>query len=191
MNPPEFVSRTPCPVHAMEDDAPDSGGMWSGLMQGRDGTPRSPASCVRSAPRSNRCGTTAPRRPEPSAGRSTTDLLPPRLQELIRLIGLPATMRFVERFGGSRIYIPAHPAEDHPFVAVIGFENLRTLSAEYGIDGIGLRFELPTGRRALNAARNERIRAEFDAGKSIRALAAEHRLVERQISRIVAEASHG
>ncbi|KLN57653.1 Mor transcription activator family protein [Variovorax paradoxus] len=115
------------------------------------------------------------------------ELLPPRLQEFVRLIGLSATMLLVERFGGLRIYIPASPTQDHPFAELIGFEKLCALSAEYGIDGTGLRFELPRALRALNAVRNARIRSDFVDGKSVRTLAAEHRLTERHVTRIVAD----
>lgn len=115
------------------------------------------------------------------------DLLPPRLEEFVRLIGLPATMLLVERFGGLRIYIPVSPTQEHPFAELIGFENLCALSAEYGIDGTGLRFELPRALRALNAVRNARIRSDFIDGLSVRKLAAEHRLTERHVTRIVAD----
>jgi len=116
-----------------------------------------------------------------------SELLPPRLREFVRLIGLPATLRLIERYGGLRIYIPAHPAPDHPLASLIGFDKLRALSDEYAVDGIGLRFVLPKAKRAFDAIRNERIRTDFSTGKSVRALAAEHRLVERQVARIVAD----
>ncbi len=115
---------------------------------------------------------------------SATQLLPPRLQEFVRLIGLPATMALVQRFGGLRIYIPATATPDHAFAEVIGLENLAKLSAEIGVDGTGDRFLLPKADRALIAVRDARIRAEF-ATKSTRMLAAEYGLTERHITRIV------
>lgn len=127
--------------------------------------------------------------PWPRRAAPARDLLPPRLREFARLIGLSATMSFVARYGGLRIYIPANPPPDHPFAALIGFDNLRALSAEYAVDGTGLRFVLPKAQRALDAIRNEQIRTDYSTGKSIRALAAEHSLVERQVSRIVADIS--
>lgn len=116
-------------------------------------------------------------------------LLPPRLREFARLIGLPATLQLVEHYGGLRIYIPAHPTPDHPLAALIGFDKLSALSDEYSIDGTGLRFVLPKAQRAFDAIRNEQIREDFSRGKSIRILAVEHSLVERQVSRIVADIS--
>lgn len=116
-----------------------------------------------------------------------TELLPPRLQEFVRLIGLPATLRMVERFGGLRIYIPATAAPDHPFAEIVGMENLAKLCEEFSADGHGLRFELPRALHALNAVRNAQIRADYQTGISARDLAATHRITERHIERIVAD----
>lgn len=114
-----------------------------------------------------------------------TELLSPKLQELVCLIGLPATMRLVERFGGLRIYIPANPAPEHPFAEVIGYDNLVKLGQAIGVGGQGERFLLPKAMRALHAIRNARIRGDYQAGKSTRTLAIEHHLTERHIERIV------
>ncbi|MGJ7527121.1 Mor transcription activator family protein [Variovorax sp. GB1P17] len=150
---------------------------------------------VGAAPFSSRGIAPSPPLPPPHRGNGlrqaatalALELLPPRLREFVRLIGLPATLRLIERYGGLRIYIPAHPAPDHPFAGLIGFDKLRALSAEYAIDGTGLRFVLPKAQRAFDAIRNEQIRTDFSCGKSVRALAAEHHLVERQVARIVAD----
>ena len=120
-----------------------------------------------------------------------SELLPPRLQEFVRLIGLPATMLLVERFGGLRIYIPATATADHPFAELIGFDNLVKLAEQYGIDGTGDRFLLPRAERALNAVRNAQIRADYLTAKSLRDLALEHGLTERHVSRIVADIQTG
>lgn len=116
-----------------------------------------------------------------------SELLPPRLQEFVRLIGLPATLRMVERFGGLRIYIPATAMPDHPFAELVGMDNFTRLCEEYSADGHGLRFELPRALHALNAVRNAQIRADHLAGISARDLAAAHRVTERHIERIVAD----
>ena len=102
-----------------------------------------------------------------------TDLLSPKLAEMVNLIGLPATMKMVERFGGLRIYIPANPSDEHPFAEVIGYDNLLKLAEATGANGQGERFLLPKAMRALNAVRNARIRGDYQAGKSTRTLAVE------------------
>lgn len=113
-----------------------------------------------------------------------TDLLPPVLQDFVRLIGLQPTMALVERFGGLRIYIPANPGPDHQLSQLIGYENLQNLSKEYGT---GERLDLPKAERALTGLRNAKIIAQYGP-KSMRTLAAEHHLTERQITRILAAA---
>lgn len=113
----------------------------------------------------------------------STDLLPKVLQEFVRLIGLPATMILVEHFGGLRIYIPLNPTPDHHFAQLIGFDNLVRLAQVYGRED---HFELPKAERALKALRNAKIKAEYGP-KSLRQLAMEHRLTERQVTRIVGD----
>jgi Mor family transcriptional regulator len=114
-----------------------------------------------------------------------SELLPPRLQKMVSLIGLPATMLLVEHFGGLRIYMPATPTPEHPFAELIGFDNLVRLCQEIAIDGVGDRFLLPRAQRALIAVRNAKICAEYRDGKSARMLAADHRMTERHVERIV------
>lgn len=114
----------------------------------------------------------------------STELLPKVLQEFVRLIGLYPTMLLVERFGGLRIYIPLNPTADHQFAQIIGLDNLVKLSQEYGRED---HFELPKAARALRALRDAKMRAEYGP-KSLRQLAAEHQLTERQVTRIVGAA---
>jgi hypothetical protein len=163
MSPPEFIAMTPFPPNRIAPGLPPP------YRQGGTGL---------------RQAVTA------LASELASELLPPRLREFVRLIGLPATLRLIERYGGLRIYIPAHPTPEHPIAGLIGFDKLRALSAEYAIDGTGLRFVLPKAQRAFDAIRNKRIRTDFSTGKSVRALAAEHRLVERQVARIVADIAY-
>lgn len=111
----------------------------------------------------------------------STNLLPKLLQDFVRLIGLEATMLLVERFGGLRIYIPLHPTPEHHFAQLIGFDNLVKLSGEFGRE---THFELPKAQQALLAVRNAKMRSEYGP-KSLRVLAAEYKLTERQVTRIV------
>ncbi len=114
----------------------------------------------------------------------STELLPKVLQEFVRLIGLPATMLLVEKFGGLRIYIPLNPSPDHHFAQLIGLANLQKLSQVYGRED---HFELPKAERALLALRNAKLKAEYGP-KSIRQLAAEYQLTERHVTRLVGAA---
>ena len=112
------------------------------------------------------------------------ELLPPLLQDFVRLIGLPPTMALVQRFGGLRIFIPTtdRVTDDHQFAQIIGTANLVKLADAYG----GLEhFQLPKAEKALLAVRNARIAADYSTTKTARQLAAEHRLTEGQVVRIL------
>lgn len=111
------------------------------------------------------------------------ELLPRRLRDFVRLIGLPATLAIVERYGGTRLYVPATWGPEHPLVALIGEANLARLSAEFGGDEHA---DVPRGIRALRHLRDERIRAEYQT-TSAAALARRYGLAERHIWRIVAQ----
>lgn len=116
-----------------------------------------------------------------------SDLLPQLLQDFERLIGLTATLDLVRVYGGLRIYIPTpervHP--DHQLAKIIGVDRLLALAKVYGGED---HFTLPKAERAILALRNARIAHAYGHHKTVRELAMEHRLTERQIERIVAAA---
>ena len=116
-----------------------------------------------------------------------TELLPKLLQDFERLIGLAATLDLVRAYGGLRISFPtpARVQPDHPFARIIGLDNLLILAEVYGGEA---HFSLPTAEQAMLAVRNARIANAYATHKTARELAAEYRLTERQIERIVAAA---
>jgi Mor family transcriptional regulator len=116
-----------------------------------------------------------------------TELLPKLLRDFERLIGLAATLDLVREYGGLRIFIPspARVRPDHPFAQLIGVEHLMALAE---VDGANEHFTLPKAEQALLAVRNARIAQAYATHKTARELAAEYRLTERQIERIVAAA---
>ena len=74
--------------------------------------------------------------------------------------------------------------DDHQFAQIIGTASLRKLAEAYG----GLEhFQLPKAEKALLAVRNARIAADYQTSKTARQLAAEYRLTERQIVRILSD----
>ena len=113
------------------------------------------------------------------------ELLPPLLQDFVRLVGLDATMALVRHTGGLRIYIPTpdRVTPDHPFAHVMGLENLLKLAEAYGGES---HFQLPKAERALIQVRNARIAEAYRTHKTARELACEYHLTESQIVRIVA-----
>lgn len=106
------------------------------------------------------------------------DDLPATLQEVAELVGLPATIALVERWGGIRVFVPRadNLHEAHPLVQALGPEAARKL-AEY-FDGSEL--PVPRAAAALRRLRDETIRAARGEAPAAR-LAREHGLTERQI----------
>lgn len=83
------------------------------------------------------------------------DLLPPLMRNLVRLIGLPETLRLLEARGGIPTYIPAHPDQSTELKAVLSAAALEALArSEYA----GHRVELPKPDKVIAQLRNHAIR---------------------------------
>jgi Mor family transcriptional regulator len=114
-----------------------------------------------------------------------TDLLPPILQNIVAGIGLPLTMKLVQARGGVRLYVPKLELEDdHYLVQLLGREAAEKLQSMFGGDE---HFDLPKAERALRAVRDTEIRRRRIKGESVRSLALEYGLTERQIYAICDE----
>lgn len=112
------------------------------------------------------------------------DLLPPILQDLVELIGLHATMQLVHAYGGVRLYVPKLALEsDHTLIRLIGNDAAKKLQAMYGGEP---HFDIPKAERALRAVRDADIRNRR-LHTSVRQLALEYHLTERQIRTICGE----
>ena len=109
--------------------------------------------------------------------------LPPTIARIAELIGLQAALRLVEKFGGTRIYIPEElPTPDHVLAKTIGYGEANALCAAFARDWLSV----PRCTDRLRAQRDNQIRQEYDGGRSVRELAREYEMTERNIWRIVA-----
>lgn len=102
--------------------------------------------------------------------------LPRTARDLVDLIGLPATLRLVEEYGGQVFQVPKGRRVRgnkllHELGEVIGADAAKKLSATHG----GNYFSVPLCQRAIVAARDAQLQARFDAldkaGHSSRAIA--------------------
>lgn len=110
----------------------------------------------------------------------TEAILPDSLQAIADIIGAAAALKVAERWGGTRLYIPAEPDEDHPLAALIGIEAARALGKTFA----GERPEIPKADCWRKAVRNALIKSARATGVSQAALAREHGLTERQVRSI-------
>lgn len=114
----------------------------------------------------------------------TADDLPESLHEIVELIGLPATLRMVERFGGlTQLYVPRDLEADHAISQAIGITAARKLASHYGTDTLR---NIPRCAEGLRRIRNTEICARHPR-ESAAALALAYGLTERQIWTILAE----
>lgn len=112
------------------------------------------------------------------------DLLPPILQDVVALIGLPHTMKLVEKHGGTRLFVPKREVDgDHALVRLLGHHAAHKLIEHFGGEE---HFDIPLAWRAIKAVRNAQIRAGRPH-TSVRLLALEWGTTERNIRLICGE----
>lgn len=107
--------------------------------------------------------------------------LPPALVKLVDAIGQTDALKLVERYGGTKLYLPSLPKPNNQIAMIIGVEQAQALAAAW--DDIWL--HVPRGVSISRAARDKEIRKAFDDGESVRNLALKYQLVERSIRRIL------
>ena len=111
--------------------------------------------------------------------------LPESLRELVDLIGLAATLKLVEHFGGLiSLYVPREIEAHHPIAVALGITAARKLSSHYGTDCLR---NIPRCVNGLRRIRDAEIRARRESGESAAKLALAFGLTERQIWTILAE----
>jgi len=112
------------------------------------------------------------------------------LLESIRAVGLPAAMKLVENFGGTRIYIPLpeNVTDDNDVAKVIGVEATRKLAGIWG--GRYGRPSIPLASRHYQAL----VRSEIESDSktmTVPELARKSRTTERNIYRYLGDSPEG
>lgn len=117
--------------------------------------------------------------------------LPGSVADIAQAIGVPATLKLIERFGGSRVYVPEWEriTEDHAIARAIGLAAACAVAKLCAKN----RLEMPRAASAFRRARDRAIR-EDSRSASVSNLAFKYRLSERrvyQIRSLPARASQG
>lgn len=106
--------------------------------------------------------------------------------DLVNTIGLTATLKLVQRWGGRSLWVPYEIPGHHAIAVTIGAEAAAALAAAYG----GTEIDMPAETTALREARNREIVRQFqDERMSISAIAAAASLSRVTINRVLDE--HG
>ena len=103
--------------------------------------------------------------------------LPDGLKELRDLVGITATLKLVDHYGGIHVTVPSRYFEASPLVGIVGHRATSELVQRYG----GNTLYIAKADKVLRALRNIEIATRFDAGIPAWQLAREYGLSERQI----------
>ena len=109
-----------------------------------------------------------------------TIMLPASLQAIADIVGVPAALKVAERWGGTRLYIPEQPAEDHDLSILIGIEAARALGEAYA----GERIEIPKADCWGRALKHQLILDARANGQSQAQVARAHGYTERHVRNI-------
>lgn len=104
-------------------------------------------------------------------------ILPKQVRDIGQVIGLPATLKLVDSYKGTRVFVPSVFKPDHVLCKLIGHEPFIQLIEIYAADYL----EIPKCDNALRLARNNIITS---SDKSQAQLARDWDLTERQIRNI-------
>jgi len=107
--------------------------------------------------------------------------LPAGMQELRKLIGLPALIVLVKHYGGLELKVPQRFDPDSHLVRLIGEEPTLAMINRY----CGDKVYISKLDMVLRLQRNIEIAQRLEAGQSARRLARIYNLSERQIWKIV------
>jgi Mor family transcriptional regulator len=106
--------------------------------------------------------------------------LPETLAEMARVTTPAAALKIAERFGGTRIYLSRQPATDSELAKLVGLPAARALGRHFG----GELVEVPRASAVCRELRNNKIRQRRRSGASMKELARDSSMTERQLRRI-------
>lgn len=106
------------------------------------------------------------------------------VERLVAVLGLVTALKFVERFGGVRLYLPQPERlkPEGPIVQTIGFEAARKLAFEYR----GMEIMVPKCVSLLKQRRDRAIHAEPKT-MSVKEIALKYGMTERNAFYVLAK----
>lgn len=107
-------------------------------------------------------------------------MIPPRLHEIAEFCGQKTAWLLLQHFPGVHLHVPKRPSPEHKLAEILGMLAFSKLCEQYGNELL----TIPRAAAAIRAARNQRILADFAAGKSQAAIAIQYGLTERQVNTI-------
>ena len=117
----------------------------------------------------------------PNQHQKLLSALPGTLAEMARVTTLTAALAIAERFGGTRLYLPRQPDESSELVQLIGIRHARALCSHYSGEFI----EVPRAAAVRRLLRDSKMCRARERGATVRKIAREYQLTQRQARRIL------
>lgn len=102
------------------------------------------------------------------------------IEDVCAVIGFTATTRLIDWFGGSNIYVPSEPSDDHTLACIIGMPAMRALCLEFG----DLTVWIPRTVHTEHIATKKQVAEMLRRGGGSRSVSAATGLSQRQVQRI-------
>ena len=110
----------------------------------------------------------------------------PTYRAIVELIGEPLAVALVERIGGSRVYVPAHPGASSPLVLAIGHSAAARICDVYA----GSDLHIPSRTALAVHRRRDDIHYDLRRGLSAAEVARRHGITVQHVRRIRRQESH-
>ena len=111
----------------------------------------------------------------------------PLLDELIEMIGAPATLQLCLKRGGETVYIPASVPHGHWLVEILGADAANALAWVYS----GNKITVPLGPSSTNRQRIKKLRELIESGASVNTIVRHLRVARRTVYRHKVSARQG
>jgi hypothetical protein len=108
-------------------------------------------------------------------------LLPLLILKIADITSMDIAFRILDKYKGTRIFIPKHPNDKSKLTSLIELNNLKLLSQHFG----GKTLTVPKANSYYLKIRNTDIIRRYSNGESSASLAQNHNLTERQVYTIL------
>jgi len=105
------------------------------------------------------------------------------LREMIQIIGEEHTSKMLQRFGGTVLYVPLNPKEQHPITRLIGVQGAAKLASHFG----GATLTIPIGKKYLQVKQRKMIQQLREQNQTCRQIALRLGCTERWVRKVLAD----
>jgi hypothetical protein len=102
------------------------------------------------------------------------------IDDVAAIVGFSATLRLIQWYGGSNVYVPDSPTPNHPLTAILGESALRALCEEFGNQTLWV----PSDIERPDIELKKSVAKAVLKGRGSLAISVELGITQRQVQRI-------